>query len=600
MPVTPAWAPHRPRWPHWIALGLIVFGVLQHTPSLRWGFLWDDLYHQLVLEDGLPGVRWTAWNLYDFDLRAQVGGALYDVGMPPWWIDADFYARFLRPVTSATLVLDHALYGAWAPGYHATNLAFFAALLALAWRFFLALGLSPRAALFALLLLALEDSWTLPAGWVANRNALLAALFCIATALCALHYAQRRARRWLLAAIACQILAFGAKESGLVAGPLAVLALWLGDADCAAQDWHAALFSLVRRPVVYLFAAVAGALLAVYVALGYGAHSLVYSAPWNAPTMALERIAATIPAAFFSLFVGLGTDLLNMRPELLRPMMIVGPVLIVLWAWIIVRTAGRSRLLAFAAAWLLLACLVEVGGELSDRLWVSAAVGSSIVSGIYLDALFRARPVLALRRVPAWLAAVTIVVAGVLLAPLVNLLRGEAIMHLGHDDATANLTAPVPGEPRPLDVIAFNARTSLQALGMFTMWRVANPGDEVRFFTLQYGRRPLRVLREDDRTLLVTSLSTPLASGRLERLFRTSAAPRPAGARWTTVGPTIEAVEIDGDGYRSIRVRLPEPLESRRYCWLAFQDGALRRVELPAIGAAFELAEVPEPLRGVP
>lgn len=584
----------------WIALALIALGVLQHTPSLRWGFIWDDLYHQLVLADGLPGLRATAWNLYDFDLRAEAGSALYEVGLPPWWMDGDFYARFLRPVTSATLLLDHALYGAWAPGYHATSLILFAALLALAWRLFRELGLMPRAALIALLLLGLEDSWTLPAGWIANRNALLAALFCVAAALCALLYARRHASGWLLGAVACQVLAFGSKESGLVAGPLAVLALWLRGPVPAGPSWRPALLALLRRPAVYVFAAVALAMLAAYVALGYGARSLVYSAPWNSPATALERVAATVPAAFFSLFLGIGTDLLNMRPELLRPMMIGGPVLMGLLAWVVVRTTGRSRVLGFATIWMLLSCLVEVGGELSDRLWVGAAVGSSIISGVFLDALLAKRPVLSVRRAPAWLAATAITLAGILLAPLVNFVRGEAIMHLGHDDAAANLTAPVPRAPRPLDVVVFNARTSLQALGMFIMWRVAHPGDEVRFFTLQYGRRPLRVFREDGRTIRITSLSTPLASGRLERLFRTSATPWPAATRSITAGPVIEVVETDGDGYRSIRVQFSESIESARYCWLALQDGTYRRLEPPPIGQSIELPPVPEPFKGVP
>ncbi len=599
-PATPNSPAGQPTWPRYVALAIIALGVLVHLPSLGWGFMWDDFYHQLVLNDELPGLRATAWNLYDFDLRAQAGAVLYDVGLPPWWIDRDFYVRFLRPVTSASLVLDHALYGRWAPGYHMTSLALFAVVLGLAWRLLLGLGLTPRAALIGLLLLAIEDSWTLPVGWPANRNALLATLFCLATVLCALRYARRPTLWWLLATFAGQILAFGSKESGLVAGPLAALTLWLQAEPLRSRPWGRALIALAGQSALWRLAAVGFAMLAVYVSLGYGANSLAYTAPWHSPATTLTRLSAVIPAAFYSLFIGLGTDLLMARPEALTFIQLTAPLLIPLGAWVIVSATGGSRLLAFAAAWVLLSCVVEVGGELNDRLWVNAAVGSSIIAGVFLDHLLRTRPAFAPRTAAAWLTACVIAQAGLIAAPGINLFRGSVLVLLGRSDTEANLTAPIPSAPRPLDVIAFNARTSLQALGLLPMWRFEHPGDDVRFFAVQYGRRAVQVCRVDAQTLEVSSAESPFANGMIERLFRTTDAPRPVGSQITTVSPRVTVTELGDGGYRTIRLEFAEPLESPRYCWIAFENGAYRRITLPLIGERILLPNVPEPMRGIP
>jgi hypothetical protein len=166
----------------------------------------------------LPDVGLIGWDAFPtIDAAAVRGWA--DVG---GLFTADFlggyhpYARFLRPLTSATLALDHALHGLEPRGYHVTTLTLHAAaavaLCSLA-RSWFGRGWAPvlGACLFALHPL----HWDTLA-YVARRGEVLA-LLCGCCALIA------RERKWPgLAACAC-LLAVLSKETGAL---FALLVLW--------------------------------------------------------------------------------------------------------------------------------------------------------------------------------------------------------------------------------------------------------------------------------------------------------------------------------------------------------------------------------------
>jgi len=211
--------------------GLIIFaGVALHAGSLASGFFYDDYLHQYVLRGYESATRLKPWSLYDFLDGRDVGSA--DLRIYIWWMDPTFKARFLRPVTSMSIWLDHKLFGDWAPGYHLTSLLLFALLLLVAFRLYRDLGAPAGAALWALAFLALEDNHVLPVEWIANRNSLLSALF-VAVTMMAVHRSHISPHRWGYVALAAIgfVLALGAKESGIMVFPLTVLYLWfLGEA----------------------------------------------------------------------------------------------------------------------------------------------------------------------------------------------------------------------------------------------------------------------------------------------------------------------------------------------------------------------------------
>ena len=98
---------------------IILLGVVLHLPSLGIGFYVDDYLHQLVLRGEAP---MHPLALYDFGELADWTDREGDVGSFPWWSTPDWKARFFRPLSSATIWLDHAIFGDFALGYQLVSL----------------------------------------------------------------------------------------------------------------------------------------------------------------------------------------------------------------------------------------------------------------------------------------------------------------------------------------------------------------------------------------------------------------------------------------------------------------------------------------------
>src|SRR5262245_62022435 len=94
---------------------LVAVGVVLLLPTLRWGFLYDDYVQVQVLaggEAGGPLGDATPWNLFRFMVGDPVvtGKRIHD-GILPWWTESRIRLAFFRPLSSATHVMDHAVWG---------------------------------------------------------------------------------------------------------------------------------------------------------------------------------------------------------------------------------------------------------------------------------------------------------------------------------------------------------------------------------------------------------------------------------------------------------------------------------------------------------
>lgn len=587
-------AADRPGWSRraaWAAGGLILAGVLLHAGALRWGFMYDDYPHQFVLRGLAAATPLSRWDLYDFG--PQPGSA----GLAPWridiwWADPDFKVRFFRPVTSASLVLDHALYGAWAPGYHLTSLLLFGALLLLVLRLCRRLGLTAAASLWGLAFVALDDVHTLPVEWIASRNTLLAALFSVATVLAA-ERCERTRRRWALLPVAVLFaLACGSKESGLAAVGLVVLHRLVSPPP-AARSLTARLRHAARCPAVRLLAALAAAYLGYYVAAGYGARSDVYPTPWADGRAYLARLAALLPLGTAGLALGVPLDLVAAQPALLWGAAAAAALVCVVLGLAYARVAGFPPAAQFGAGWILICLLVESGGELSVRLLSGAGIGAGLLYGLLLDALRpRLRPGAVRQRGRLALAAV-LLAAGPAAGVWGALLTGRLLAGLAAHDHQAIVAAPLGGAPSaPRDVLLLNTPSELLGLTFAPTWNVHRRSAATFVLPLQLGGRGLRLTRLDDRTMLLTSTGTPLATGRIERIFRYRRAPR-VGDTFAARGLRVRVVAVDAGGVRTARLEFDRPPEDAAYTWLAFRAGGFERVNPPPVPESLELPEVP-------
>lgn len=245
-PLKPVWPPSldrlldHPRLPLFAAL----LGVLLASPALGAGIGADDWLHRTILDPGSPyafvpryGKVVGLFEFFPAD-RARLD-ELRQMGVLPWWTQADIQGGFFRPLTGLTHLFDWVVIGNHPALHHLQSLGWFAAVLLAAGAFFRAWLGPGRAAAVATLLFAVDESHALPAGWMANRNALLAMLFVTLAARSHLAAIEGRPRAalltaaWTAAALAsaeagtAAFFVFAALELGRGGSPRARVARWL-------------------------------------------------------------------------------------------------------------------------------------------------------------------------------------------------------------------------------------------------------------------------------------------------------------------------------------------------------------------------------------
>jgi hypothetical protein len=545
----------------WLVIGL---ALLLRAPVLGWGFFMDDLGHQLVLEDPSVSPTMSRFNVYDFGYPAQPGEELFEQGAWPWWTSSDWKARFFRPVTSLSLALDQKLFGRWAPGHHATGLALFGLLLALVHALYRRIGLDAPTALLALLLVALEDGSVLVVGWVANRNTLFEALFGVSALLVAL-----RGTGWVAVGLAA--LAALSKESGVLFLPFVGAALWSRGARGAAL---LAIALSVAHPLA-LFAA------------DFGIRTPMYPTPWSAdgPGPFLAQVALTLTAQPPAMLSPFPVDILVQTPEGVRVALWVGLLLTVPLVLLIRRGARNVPHARALALFGLLALVPRAMAPPSDRLVLVPFLALAPLAATWLRAGLARRPI---PSIPAVLVALAAVPA----SGLMLLARAASLGPIMRRLEAPVLEAEVGEQPR--DLVVLNYPTPLAGFNPGTVWHFRT-GEERRFFSMQMGRRGLGWTRVDERTFDLTSLDEPFLQAFFEPLFLSSRAPPAPGTRWTAAAFEVEALEVDDEGLRTIRVRWNGPLEESdggpRF--LAWRDDRLRALAPPAPGDRVQVESAP-------
>ena len=153
------------------ALAVVTFGVALVLPSLRAGFFADD-YLQIAQLEGWSANPVSPLDLYSFVPRDRARvAALVNLGAP-YFIAPTLELRFLRPLSSALMALDHALWGRRPFPYHVHTLLWYAALLAVVGALYR--RAAPRSlALLAFLIFCLDDGHALSVTFIAARNAVV-------------------------------------------------------------------------------------------------------------------------------------------------------------------------------------------------------------------------------------------------------------------------------------------------------------------------------------------------------------------------------------------------------------------------------------------
>lgn len=277
---------------------VVTLGTWVRRGALDAGF-WADDYAQLAMLEGTYPSRRAAWDLFHFlDGRRDEHQRLVDYGAFPWWTHPEFRLSMLRPLPSLSCALDYQLFGVAGKPQHIHSMVWWAALVAAVSLLFFR-WLPRLAAAFAVALFALDESHTVPVLWLANRSALMATGFTIASlAAHMLWRAQPRRTLWRVASIGLCVLAFASGEYAFVSLGYIVSLELLQPVP-----------GVTRRRALGPFLAIAGLFLVISTAVGYGsAHSALYTSPFSAPLDYAAKLLVGFPVLMAELVLGVPAD----------------------------------------------------------------------------------------------------------------------------------------------------------------------------------------------------------------------------------------------------------------------------------------------------
>lgn len=566
---------------------LILAGVGAHASTVTWGFLYDDFFHQAYLRFGAVEIYRAPWDLYDFGSGRDPEFSAR--GMHPWWTSPDFRLHFFRPVASLTIWLDYQLFGGWAPGYHLTSLAFFAAFLVLVIVLFRSLGAPPSAACWGLALLAVNDTHVLPVGWIANRNTLLGSLFIVLTVWAVDRHRRRQSRGWLIVALVSFLLACGSRESGMIGWPLVGWYLLVIDRPAPSEPTWRGCIRVLRSGAFWMFGVAAAAYLALYLGMGQGSSNApgLYLTPWEEPGTFAMQVAMRVPLALASLLFHMPTDLIYLYPHLLGPMFALSLPMLGLLAVLLWWRLRSNSLALFGAGWAVLAVLPLGAADLSDRHLMDASVGMALLLGIFMADIGPLRDLIQRRQHARLTAAALVIGVGIVSTIPAFAIRTAMFATMGNKDREAIATAEIEqgaGGRGWQTVLVITAPSVLLALEMYPAWVVLHNDREHRIAFLQLGRRSVEWRRETDETALVTFGSPPLLSDRYEKVLYGAKPSPPPGSTFAAGEFTVTVIESEPAGIRTVRLRFKRSLDDPSYRFLAWDNGKLRRVTLPPVG----------------
>jgi len=568
-----------------LGVHLAILAVVLSLPALWFGWQLDDHTYRFVLmgEGDREVTPFQAFTLLKGD--PEVNRELIDRGFLPWWTQERFRIAFFRYVTVLTMWLDYRLWPESPALMHAHSLLWFAMLAAAGVAFYRQLFGPTAAAGLAALLYVVDDARAVPAVWLANRNALTAALFGV---LCL--WAHDRWRR-------------GAWKPGALLGPLCLgLALASGEMGVGTVAYlmaHALV--LDRSTPARRLAALAphGAVLAIWIglyrALGYGVEgSALYLDPVGSPLAYIRtlphRAAFELLGQWSPIPADAGAFLSGDAQRVLWIGALVG---LAIMACALAPLLRRDPLARFWGLGMVLSLAPIAATFPSNRLLMFVGLGGMGLLAQFLDGSFRtaewlprARPVRECVRGLAW----ALVVTHLLIGPLGLVLGSVTARALGESEKAAVATIPADPAIAGQDLVVVNAPDFLlYVVHIPTLKHHAGQPYAPRSRALAPTPVPLVVERLDDRTLDIR-MDGGLFAGPLSGLFRDGRHPLRTGDRVELRGLTVTVLEATSDGdVLEARFEFSVPLEHSSLRWVRWDDGGYVPFTPPPVGRSVGL-----------
>ena len=585
-------------------LPVVVVGVALMLPSLWGGVQADDV----LIRATVRGIHWedmprSRWEPFTFLTgRPADNQRLRDLGWLPFWLDVRCRAAFFRPLSALTHMIDHNAWDDYPVLMHAHSLAWYALLLwaaAVLYRRLMGRTLPPWAAVLAALLFALDDGHATPAGWLANRNSVLAGVFGV---LALLAYDRWRQDGW---------------RPGAVLAPVALLASLLAKEAAVSVCGYLVAYALLldpglrRKRLTALLPCllVAAAWYATYRMLGFGvSHSDMYVDPGRDPTRFLQRVGMNGPLLLLAQWGLPDSDWSNFWSlGALRMHWAAAVAFLAVLALVLAPMLRRSSLARFWALGAVLAVVPACAAFPSDRLLMFVGLGAAPLLAQFLVTRVAVLPLDAspFAHRASRLAAVLLIACNLVLSPLLLPLKSVSFRFIGSVMTGHYATLPKDEALRDQTLVIVASFMSLADY----IWQVPRheSGEPLPRRTLQLNASFSAALltRTGERTLAVRPRQgylcpargvpgqehlEPTASGKpLHRLFdvmvRSADCPMALGQVVKLPDASVEITELAADGRPAeATFHFEKPLDDPSYRWLRLTAKGYVPFPVPAIG----------------
>ena len=593
----------------------MVLAVIFSLPSLQIGFFLDD-YHQVALIEGLYDIERPSLNLYQSFLEFP------DV---PWWTSEEARTGFWRPLSSALLFLDHALFGRDPLPWHLHSLLWLAALMGIVGLLYR--RLPANIGILALLLFALDESHSMTAGVICNRHALVTATVALVGLWAHLRHREDgwSAGRWLAPLIFALALGFGETTVAVMAYPLAY------ELCCRRDSWSNRI-----RAIAPL------ALLAMAYVVAYGYFELgprgidFYLNPLEDPSGFVIGLGKHLPALLSGGLVAFPASLWLVGPAMQTALEVVGSValaILLFWSWKQRhRFFGPNKLPEPASSpdtatdllpmWLIgaLGALVAVAPSTpSDRQLLVPAIGFSVLVATWIlesRELFRKAERSTIRvALGSAIALLLFLHAG--LAPMSRLQMqwGTATLSRKTADIAIQLEkiAMQAGEPAPISrFLVIHSPDFFTTIYPQLIWEQRNGPGTISWNVITTTSVHQELVRTGDRTLETRARDGRFLRAPMDRAFKLGSSVTVEGGVIEPPGSTlpwrVEVLETAppgndplDDGLSSLPTRLRFTVDgSLDVDWhlVTWRDGELIELEMPAVGQSI-LVEPSQGLMGL-
>ncbi len=565
--------------------GAAAIAALVLAPSLAGGVGLDDYVHRLQARGF--GFMGPARPLDMFRFMDGVPAHLADLrarGLVPWFTPDSLRIAFFRPLAALTHWVDYGLLDLPPWLMHAESVSWYALLVfSTAHLYARVLGAAapaggaahaPGVAGLAALLYAFDPGHGLPAGWLANRNAVMAAAFGVLSLLAHDRWRREGWRRGAALAPACLALSLASAELGV--GTLAYLAAYAVTVEPPGWAGRARSFTPALLVAV-----------AWQIAYRAGNYGVTGSGFYTDPVTAPGAFARHLPVHVAILSLG---QLLVFPIEIAQRATITAAVAtagalalaVFTWtAWPLVRRDVGVRFLALGAALAIVPVTTVIP---STRVLMLVGVGAMGVLAAVVGRVVAGAETRLLARVFARTAGGL----HVALAPLLLVAVSLSMVVLMHFLDASGAGLPSARELAGKTVALVNTPSALGAAYRFGVPREIPPETPAAVRFMAVGLGECVVTRLDARTLDV-QVEQGLLNDPLVQLYRDT--PVRDGDRVRLPDMEVEVHDDAGPNRpaRAARFRFDDALESPGRVWIAWNDGRFVRFTPPAIGETVRL-----------